>query len=312
VRLAAIVVATSPATATAVEERTVAQSAFTRVARAARAAFEAPSLRPPALWQGPSWDDLRGRAGVPVLEPATWDDALPSLCSAEIVLMAGFPRMVPAEALVAPALGWVNFHPSLLPAYRGSHPLFWALYDCCDEAGVSAYVVTEELDAGPVVAREETKIAPEDTFESLYRRVIAGTPALVGRVVDAAERAKTGSSQIEAEPQRDVAETPRKAPRPEDLRVRWSDPAALLACRSRHLPRQLWFELDGRRGLLIESAVQAGVGKPGEILDVSAEGILVATGEGGLLLQRLDVEGVFTREAGSIARRLHLQKGAVL
>jgi methionyl-tRNA formyltransferase len=65
----------------------------------------------------------------------------------------------------------VNLHGSLLPNYRGRAVAFWPLYYGDDETGVTAHMMTDEWDAGPIVAQRSFHIADDDTLHSLYRRL---------------------------------------------------------------------------------------------------------------------------------------------
>lgn len=65
----------------------------------------------------------------------------------------------------------INFHPSLLPDYRGTAPEFWALYHDEDETGWTAHVMVEEFDAGPIIDRRTIPIRTDDTVHSLTERL---------------------------------------------------------------------------------------------------------------------------------------------
>src|SRR5207249_3821808 len=68
-------------------------------------------------------------AGMDVVMPASRDRIAPLLRALEpdLVLCAGFPWKIPPDALAVPRLGVVNFHPAMLPRYRGPTPVAWAI-----------------------------------------------------------------------------------------------------------------------------------------------------------------------------------------
>ena len=68
-------------------------------------------------------------------------------------LVLCFPRRLSAEIAALPAYGCFNIHPSLLPRYRGPSPLFWQFYNGERDGGVTVHRVTENIDAGPVIAQ---------------------------------------------------------------------------------------------------------------------------------------------------------------
>jgi methionyl-tRNA formyltransferase len=81
----------------------------------------------------------------------------------------GFAPILPAALLELPCWGWVNVHRSYLPYNRGLDPLQWALVDGTP-AGVTIHVMTEQVDAGPIIAQRELPLGPTDDFASLERR----------------------------------------------------------------------------------------------------------------------------------------------
>jgi phosphoribosylglycinamide formyltransferase 1 len=91
---------------------------------------------------------------------------------AELLVLAGFMRILDGEAL-APWIGrMINIHPSLLPKYRGLHTHRRALEAGDTEHGASVHFVTAELDGGPVIAQARVAIEPGDDEEQLAERLL--------------------------------------------------------------------------------------------------------------------------------------------
>lgn len=91
---------------------------------------------------------------------------------AELVVLAGFMRILDAAA-IAPWQGrMINIHPSLLPRYRGLHTHRKALAAGDREHGASVHFVTAELDGGPVIAQAVIDIEEGDTEDSLAARLL--------------------------------------------------------------------------------------------------------------------------------------------
>jgi phosphoribosylglycinamide formyltransferase-1 len=88
-----------------------------------------------------------------------------------LVVLAGFMRILSAEFVQHYAGRVLNIHPSLLPAYRGTHTHERVLEAGEKEHGVSVHFVTEELDGGPVVLQASVPIRTDDTAISLAERV---------------------------------------------------------------------------------------------------------------------------------------------
>ena len=90
----------------------------------------------------------------------------------ELVILAGFMRIL-TPVFIQPFAGrLMNIHPSLLPRYPGLNTHQRALDAGDDEAGVTVHFVTPELDGGPPVLQAKVPVLPDDTADSLARRVI--------------------------------------------------------------------------------------------------------------------------------------------
>ncbi len=91
---------------------------------------------------------------------------------AQLLVLAGFMRILDADA-VDPWRGrMINVHPSLLPRYRGLHTHRRVLEADDAEHGASVHFVTPELDGGPVIAQAHIEVHPDDTEESLAARLL--------------------------------------------------------------------------------------------------------------------------------------------
>lgn len=77
-----------------------------------------------------------------------------SALAADVLLVACFPLILPQTIWQLPRLACWNLHPSLLPKYRGPAPLFWQLRNKEQHTGVSLHEVTDQIDAGNIVAQQ--------------------------------------------------------------------------------------------------------------------------------------------------------------
>jgi phosphoribosylglycinamide formyltransferase-1 len=91
--------------------------------------------------------------------------------SVDLVVLAGFMRIL-TPVLIEPYLGrLLNIHPSLLPKYPGLHTHQRAMDAGDPEAGATVHFVTQELDGGPPVLQARLPILPDDTADTLAARV---------------------------------------------------------------------------------------------------------------------------------------------
>ena len=89
----------------------------------------------------------------------------------DLVVLAGFMRILDAKLVERYYGRMLNIHPSLLPSYPGLNTHARAIADLATEHGASVHFVTPELDAGPIVIQGRVPVLPSDTPESLAQRV---------------------------------------------------------------------------------------------------------------------------------------------
>lgn len=90
----------------------------------------------------------------------------------DLIVCAGYMRVIGASALQGRSHRMINIHPSLLPKYRGLHTHQRALEAGDAEHGASVHFVTAELDGGPVLAQARVAVRPDDTADTLALRVL--------------------------------------------------------------------------------------------------------------------------------------------
>lgn len=97
----------------------------------------------------------------------------------DLIVFAGYMRIVGAAALSRFEGRMINIHPSLLPRYPGLHTHARALAAGDAEHGASVHAVTAELDAGPLLAQARIPVQPDDDASSLARRLLPREHALL-------------------------------------------------------------------------------------------------------------------------------------
>ncbi len=106
----------------------------------------------------------------------SYDHALADLVAGyrpDLVILAGFMRVLTGEFVCRFADRILNIHPSLLPKYTGLHTHQRALAAGDTEHGATVHFVTEELDGGPAIMQSHVPVLADDTPESLAKRVAA-------------------------------------------------------------------------------------------------------------------------------------------
>lgn len=92
-------------------------------------------------------------------------------CQPDYFIGIHFPKLIPAEILSVPKVGFLNLHPAYLPFNKGWHTPSWAILDGTPY-GATLHFMTEKLDAGDIVHQKELKVKPDDTAHSLYQKVL--------------------------------------------------------------------------------------------------------------------------------------------
>ena len=132
----------------------------------------------------PPVKQLAVERGIPVYQPRTLrdgssDDIIQELAP-EIIVVVAYGCIIPPQLLHVAKYGCINLHVSLLPKYRGSAPIQWAVLNGDSGTGVSIMQLDEGLDTGDVLMVEPVDIDPEETSGELFDRVSAvGAKTLV-------------------------------------------------------------------------------------------------------------------------------------
>ena len=90
---------------------------------------------------------------------------------ADLVVCAGFMRILPANFVQALTPNLINMHPALLPLFPGAHAVRDALAAGATETGATVHVVDEGVDTGPVIRQVALGIEPDETEEHLHERI---------------------------------------------------------------------------------------------------------------------------------------------
>jgi phosphoribosylglycinamide formyltransferase-1 len=107
----------------------------------------------------------------------------------DLVVLAGFMRILPANFVAALSPNLINTHPSLLPAFPGGHAVRDALYAKASVTGVTIHVVDEGVDTGPHIAQASVPVLAEDSEYDLHERIkIVERELLVSTVKDIATK----------------------------------------------------------------------------------------------------------------------------
>lgn len=90
----------------------------------------------------------------------------------DLFVVVAYGKILPEEIINMPKFGSINIHYSLLPKHRGASPVESAILNDEKETGVTIQKMVYKMDAGPIIAKEETEILPTETTEELRKKLI--------------------------------------------------------------------------------------------------------------------------------------------
>lgn len=107
---------------------------------------------------------------------AEWGDALLAqiqVFTPDLVVCAGFMRILPPRVVAALSPNLINTHPALLPLFPGAHAVRDAMAAGATQTGVTVHVVDEGVDTGPIIFQQAVDVLPGDTEHELHERIKA-------------------------------------------------------------------------------------------------------------------------------------------
>lgn len=210
----------------------------------------------------------------------------------ELIAVAAYGRILPVDILEYPAYGCINVHSSLLPKYRGSAPIHWAILNGDEQSGVTIMHMSKAMDSGDIIAQAVTPIDPNETVETLHDRLAQMGAKLLVEVV---EQLKNGTATRTPQDESKVTYAPMlsRALSPLD----WTRTARQLHDQVRGLipwPATTTDIISGQPVKIFE-VEETGVATdavPGTIVAAGKQGIDVACGDGMLLrIKQLQAQG---------------------
>ena len=217
--------------------------------------------------------------------------------NADIAVVVAYGLILPQAVLDAPPLGCLNIHASLLPRWRGAAPIQRAIMAGDAQTGVCIMQMEAGLDTGPVLLREATDIAPDDTTGALHDRLSAMGARLVVAALDRLP-------DLTPEPQPEDGVTYAAKIDKAEARVDWAQPAAAVARQINGLSPfpGAWCDVASERVKLLGAVVTDGDAAPGIVLD----GFTIACATGAVSITMAQREGKRAMPAVEVLRGLAL------
>jgi methionyl-tRNA formyltransferase len=255
--------------------------------------------------------------GLRVIQPAGFkkQETVEELAAIQpdLAVVAAYGKILPQRVLDIPKYGCINIHPSLLPRHRGVSPVAAAILEGDEFTGISIMLLDAGTDTGPVLAQAKIPVSGHDTTGSLtYKLSLIGAEMLLEVIP------RYIKGELPPRPQNDAEASYCGMLTKEEGEIDWTMPAQDIWRRIRAF--QPWpgcfTRWQGRQLKIIEAAPMPGAAesRPGLVIavDKGRAGFGVGTGEGMLVVHRLQLEGKKAMNAAEFLRGQQKLVGAVL
>lgn len=209
----------------------------------------------------------------------------------DLLVVIAYGQILSAEILEIPKIISLNIHASLLPKYRGAAPINWAIIKGEKTTGISIIKMTEKLDAGPIILQKTLEIREDDTSATLEDKLSKNA---ADSLIDSLEFIRNNNYQLTPQDEGKVSFAPKL--KKEDGLIHWHKTAREIHNLVRGiLSWPIAFTYYNGKLLKIyktEVYPQTDISiSPGEILEISKNGVNVSTGKDSLMIRELQIEG---------------------
>lgn len=232
--------------------------------------------------------------GIPVFQPVKIRvDGVEDLraLAPDLCVTAAFGQILSQEVLDIPKIGTVNVHSSLLPKYRGSAPINWAVMEGETVTGVTTMMTDKGLDTGDILLKREVPILPGETAEELTLRL---APIGAELLIETVRRLEAGDCPREKQNEAEASYFPMLKKEMGD--IDWNLPAEKIVNLVRGLTPWpgtcfAWGEGETVKVWKAETAENPGF-TPGTIIAADAkQGLVIAAGENAVRVMELQAPG---------------------
>ena len=205
----------------------------------------------------------------------------------DLIIVVAFGQILSQEILDIPKFGCINVHASLLPRWRGAAPIHWSIIGGDTETGVTTMYMDAGLDTGDMILKAKTVITPEMTTAQLHDALMMQGADLLIETIQSIE-----NGTVSREKQDDSLSCYAKMLNNDNCRIDWKKSAQEV----HNLVRGLnswpiaYTTLNGKKFKIWQTKIVDAdtTGKtPGQIIDLTKKGIIVATGNGAMELLQI-------------------------
>ena len=237
---------------------------------------------------------------IPVFQPTKIREDYEEIINLnpDIIVTCAYGQIIPKVILDCPRLGCINVHASLLPKLRGGAPIHKAIIDGYKTTGITIMYMDVKMDNGDIISQRETEILDSDNLESLHDRLmVMGSELLLDTLPSIIEGTNTRTKQNEA----DVTFAYNITREEEHIDFNKTSREVF------NLIRGL-SPVPGSNAILFDNEMKIYEsiindkkysGNPGEIVDITKQGIVVKTGDSSITITKLKPFGKKMMDASS-------------
>lgn len=240
---------------------------------------------------------LSNKTGIKIYQPeavnASESIKLLKGLNPDLFIVVSYGQILSQEILKIPKIFAINAHASNLPKYRGAAPINWAIINGEKTTGVTIIKMSEKMDAGPIILQKTVEIKDEDTAITLEEKL---SQKAAGLLIDSLKSIENKTYDLTVQDDDKVSFAPKL--KKEYGLINWGKPAQdinnlIRGCLS-------WpgafTHYNGKLLKIYKAKISSQVPRLpgssfGEIINISQEGITVATGQDSLIIEELQIEG---------------------
>ncbi len=247
---------------------------------------------------------------IPIYEPANSNEPQfvkkMQKLSPDLFIAVGYPNLLKSALLAVPKVLSANFHASLLPAYRGKHPVFWALRNAEQWAGLTVHVMDQKLDTGDILYQVRVRTRKYDSVTTLYSRIIDRSVSLVNKLLK-----DIASGKLKPKPQLKKNQCYCSSVSQGNFKLNWSLDAEQLRrwiCTS---PGRCFSDIAGQRVFFLDAHVESGLAgqEPGTVVRIGRTCCAIATAKQALRLCNVKSETTYQKFMARLCRDISINKG---
>jgi methionyl-tRNA formyltransferase len=256
-------------------------------------------------------------AKLPVYQPASyrkpevWEEF--KALKPDLQVMAFVTLFVPEEFLNIPTKGSIQYHPSLLPAYRGANAINWPIIKGEKETGLSIFWPDNGLDTGDVLVQKKTPISATDTLGTVYFDRLF--PLGVEAICESVDLVKAGKAPRIKQDESKATYEGRCGP--DNARIDWGKPWEQIdrLIRGCNPSPGAWTTLNGAKLKVFDikplpARDPKGIGgKTGEVVEVDKDGFTLAVADGRIKILRVQPEGGAKQAASDYVTAASISNG---